>query len=141
MRGNSEGMPELVEAIAESDTFFGIVRCRDEAGVRTYRIGLRENEFKGWRKVLTTRPYDPLNVNPRRYFFAGAGRRGDRKCYGRIRIEQDSEGREFEIDLPENMVANLVWFQQMKDPSEAEHLRYETQDTEQDSGANGGQRL
>ena len=47
MRDNSEGMPELVEAFAESNAFFGIVRCRDEAGVRTYRIGLRENEYKG----------------------------------------------------------------------------------------------
>ena len=136
MRDNSKGMPQLVEAISEAEGYFGIIRCGDDAEQQTYRIGLQENEFKGWRKVLTTRPFDSLNVQPCRYFFAGAGRHANRKTYGRIRIEQDSEGREFEIDLPENMVANLVWFLQLGDPREAEHLRVEKQNSEQDVDLN-----
>ena len=125
-------MPELIQAESKPNGFFGIVRCQDDADDRSFRIGLSENAYKGWRKVLTTRPFDPLNCNRRRYFFSGAGRHSNRKTYARIRIEQDQDGKEFNIDLPEDMVANLVWFLQMRDYTEAEHLRIQTnKETEQ----------
>jgi hypothetical protein len=130
MRDNSEGMPELIEANAEPEGFFGIIRCRDETGKRSYRIGLQEYEYKAWRKVLTTRPFDRMSMEPCRYFFAGAGRHSDRKTYATFRIEQGSEGRQFDIDLPEHAVANLVWFFQLKDPKDADHLLYDTRNTE-----------
>ena len=37
--------------------------------------------------------------------------------------------------MPEQMIANLLWFQQLRDPRDAEHLRDQIQETEQTDAA------
>ena len=40
-----------------------------------------------------------------------------------IRIEQNKDGKEIEIEAPTDLVANLKWFFELDDLGKAEHLR------------------
>lgn len=136
MRDNHCQLPELIKTDAEGSQYFGIVRMEREKQSGDYRIGLHQDEYRAWNKVLHTRPFDPLNQNPCRYFFSPCTSRRDGKAFGKIRIEQDKDGREFEMELPERMIANLMWFFQLADLADASHLALEPTNSEQDRGAN-----
>jgi len=136
MRHNHNQLPELVTTVTEGSQFFGIIRLERDNQRAEFRIGLLADEFRAWKKVLQTRPFDPLNRNPCRYYFAPCASRREGKTFGKIRIEQDRDGREFEIELPEHMIANLMWFLQLDDLTTASHLALEPTNSEQDVDGN-----
>jgi hypothetical protein len=45
------------------------------------------------------------------------------RCIGTIRIEQGSNGRGFEFEMPRILISNLLWFHEMKSLKPAQHLR------------------
>jgi len=131
MRDNHSQLPEIVETVAEGSQLFGIVRMNRDDKNGDFRIGLHQDEYRAWNKVLQTYPFDPLNRNPCRYFFSPCASRRDGKTFGKIRIEQDSDGREFEMELPQRMIANLMWFFELADLADAFHLALEPINSEQ----------
>lgn len=130
MRDTHDHMPELIATINEGDQYFGIVRMERDGQVQDYRIGLHQDEYRAWRRVLTTRPFESLNTHACRYFFSPCTSRRAGKTFCHIRIEQDRRGKEFEMSLPERTIGNLMWFFELKSLSQAEHLRYEKKGTE-----------
>jgi len=70
-------------------------------------------DYKALRRILQTRPFDPLSKLPCRYFIDG----------GSIRIEQGREGRAFQFEMPDSLARNLLWFAWLRDFADAAHLR------------------
>lgn len=40
-----------------------------------------------------------------------------------VRVEQGRNGKQVETEAPRDLVANLMWFFELKDWAQAEHLR------------------
>jgi hypothetical protein len=71
------------------------------------------------------RPFEQLPGTRYQYFFSPkVGRQPTdlSKTYCTIRIEQDKKGKGFEVDAPETLIANLMWFVRIKDFKELVHL-------------------
>jgi len=126
MRGNLDDMVEIVSAFQEGAYSFAVVAINIDGARQKFRFGITDAGYGALCKVLQSRPFDQMPGTKYRYYFTGTCGRtvGEKMSFIQIRIEETKNGREFEFCAPDDLVANLIWFDQLKDFSLAEHLKH-----------------
>jgi hypothetical protein len=125
MRDNHGGLPEIIDAYERDGQYFGCVTLTIGAHSKTYEFGIDQMSYTAIKKILNLRPFEHMPGVKYRYFFSPkAGRRApySSKTFCSIRIEQEKKRKEFEIDAPETVIANLMWFVEVKDFNELSYL-------------------
>jgi hypothetical protein len=124
MRDNHEGMPEIVDALVESGQYFGVIGIEIGGELKKFRFGVSQADYRALKRVLQLRPFDSLPGLKHRYFFAEAYWKleGSSDCGMKVRVEQSKDGKQVDVRVPKDLLANLRWFAELKDFSEAAHL-------------------
>jgi hypothetical protein len=125
MRDNHEGMPELLAAYERDGEFYGVAAVMLNSECRQFEFWLPGKAYIALRRILQTRPFDPLSMVQYHYFVADAyGRSPDSDIANiSIRIEQGSTGRQFPFKVPVSLASSLLFFSKLKNFSNAAHLQ------------------
>jgi hypothetical protein len=118
-------LPELVRSYEREGQFFGVVRITRRQETRLYEFGLDAASYRSFQRMLQLRPLDQLPGLPHRYFFVPSVSRTSEPSYvmATVRVEQGDRAKACEVRATPQLVANLLWFFQLQDFSEASHLR------------------
>lgn len=119
MRDNHEGMPEIVSAYERDGFYFGVVRVRTPPESAAFEFGVTHEGYLALRRILECRPFGSMPGARHSFYFAGDHGRDSIS----VRIEEGMNGRKLSFDCPTPLVANLLWFFQMKDLGEAAALK------------------
>jgi hypothetical protein len=105
-------MPEILDAYERDGKFFGVVCIDIKGAMRAFEFGVDLSGYKALRRVLQAWPYEARNVAPYHYFLFGEFSKDPShgKFSFTVRIEQESEARNFSFVGPETFVTNLKWF-------------------------------
>lgn len=124
MRDNHDGMPEIVDAFEDDGQYFGVVGVEIGGESRKLRFGVSQAGYRALKRVLQAHPFDSLPGLKHRYYFAEAhwNVEDSSDCGMRVRVEQGRNGKQFDVRAPKDLLANLGWFAELKDFSEAAHL-------------------
>lgn len=121
MRIDKNELPEILEAIEQDGKYFAIVGLERMGADKQFKFGLNQNGYITLKKALQLRPFDQApGVLYRYYFYPTVGRLNKERATMAVRIEQGSEGKNIEVEADLELVANLKWFYELKDPKEAE---------------------
>jgi len=117
-------MPEIVDAFEEGGQFFGIIRVEISAESKKFRFGVSQAGYRALKRVLQLRPFDAMPGVSQRYFFAEVYWKvaDSSDCGMHVRVEQGRSGRQVDARVPQDLLANLRWFSELKSFSEAAHL-------------------
>ena len=117
-------MPEIIDAFGKDDGYFGIIEIEIGGVFKQFQFGMSQNGYRALRRILQLRPFDAMPGVKQRYFFAnGYGKLPDSSNYtSYVRVEQNRDAKNLEVSMPKDLLANLVWFSQIKDFKEAAHL-------------------
>lgn len=128
MRDNHEGLPEILDALQHGEQYFGLVELERTGEQKRFRFGLSRVGYSTLKRVLQLRPFDQMPGVRCRYFFVPSVRRleGERVMMS-VRVEQGRDGKQVEVEASRDVVANLMWFLELKDWSKAEHLAFESE--------------
>ena len=124
MRDNHQGMPEIIDAFEKEGQYFGIVGIEVAGVSKQFQFVVSLNGYRALRKILQLRPFDSMPGVGQRYFFVGSYGKipGSADFKTDVRVEQNRGGNHLEVSVPKDLLTNLVWFQQIKNLSEAAHL-------------------
>ena len=124
MRDNHEGMPEIVDAFEDGGQCFGIVRVEIGGESRKFRFGISQSSYRALKRVLQLHPFDSLPGLKHRYYFAEVYWKleDSSDCGMKVRVEQGNNGKQVDVRVPKELLANLRWFAELKDFSGAAHL-------------------
>ena len=123
MRHTHDGMIEFIDAIKIDGEYF--VRIQVPAGGFTYQFGIGKSGYNTIKRVFQYRPFDKLAAEKYRFFYRSAGKSGKGEVYIKVLFEQNLKSKSFDIIACKNLASNLVWFNEVKDLAELEHLRIE----------------
>ncbi len=117
------GCPEILDAFEEAGRYFAVIRLEKQGEQRCFRFGVTQDGYVSLKRILQTRPFDQMPGLRRRYYFLPSPHRLDNgQVMMGIRIEQGNDGQNIGAEGPIELAANLVWFSQLDDWGEAEHL-------------------
>jgi len=118
-------LPEILDAYERDDHSFASVRLLRGHEDRVFELGIARSAYLALRRVFQARPFEQIPGVTRRYYFVpSVSKREDpERCIGTIRIEQGRDGKQFEFEMPSGLIANLLWFFEMKTLAPAQHLR------------------
>ena len=119
MRDNHEGLPEIINAYERDEHFFCSVSLTIRTETKVFEFGINQESYKAVKRILSLRPFAQFPGAKYRYFYAQGTK---------IRIEQEKQGKEFEVVAPESLLANLTWFFQVKDFKAVAYLPEITQE-------------
>jgi hypothetical protein len=129
MRDNHEGMPEILDAFQDNEQCFGVIAIEIDGVTKKFRFGVSRKGYLTLKKILQLRPFDAMPGLKHRYFLAGVTYRiVDRETLELddfeigVRVEQDKNARTVSLKAPKDLARNLIWFNELKDFSEAAHL-------------------
>ena len=125
MRDNHEDLPELISAFERDGNYFGEISMTIKNETRTYEFVLTPQAYRAFKKMTSTRPFDTTPGLKYRYFFVPkvGGTYGAETRTIAVRIEEGKKGKNFDVEAPVSLIANLMWFFELKDFSEAAHLK------------------
>lgn len=117
-------LPEIIDAYERDGLYFAAIRLSRAGDDRIFELGISAASHTALRRVFQARPFDQMPGLSRRYFFLPSHGKGDdpERCVGRVRIEQGKDGRSVEVEMPETLIANLLWFYEMETLEPAKHL-------------------
>ena len=110
-------MPEILDAFERDGMYYGVIQVEIERDRLAFEFGVHVGGYRALRRVLQERPYHATTSGPYRYFIAPGVSRDPESKRARfwVRIEQGRTGRQFAFDGPDTLVANLMWFCELKD--------------------------
>lgn len=119
-------LPEIIDAYLRDNLYFAAIRLQRAGTDKVFELGISHASYLGLRRVLQTRPFDQMPGVSQRYFFVPSYSRNDAdpdRCSSAIRIEQGRNGEDMMFELPQQLIANLLWFYEMETLEPASHLR------------------
>lgn len=124
MRGDYRNHPEIVDAYRRGDLCFAAIALSRGGTQRVFELGISKASYSSLKCVLQTRPFDTMPGVKYRYSFLPIYSRnpGDTATCD-VYIEQGQDGRGFGFELPKELIANLLWFDEMQSFLAAKHLR------------------
>lgn len=118
MRDNHDGYPEILNAYEREGQYFGAVRLVLQDGSPTVEFGVTEAGHAALKRILSARPFDALPGIRYRYFFVGSfigATKPNQDVFAfDIRIEQNAAAKSFQFSGPKTLLANLLWFLNLK---------------------------
>lgn len=118
MRDSHKGMPELMDAYERDGQYFGAIRLELEETGHAVEFGLTSGGYRAVKAILSLRPFDRMPGLHYRYFYTGAIRKG----IAVIRVELGGVSKQLDVKVPQDLVANLLWFKSVEDPEDLAHL-------------------
>lgn len=124
MRDNHDRMPEIVDAFEREGTYFALIGIELGGPSKRFQFGVSRGGYCALKKILQLRPFDLRPGVENRYFFVSSYGKvpGSLEYNTSIRVEQHRDGKQFEVTVLKDLLANLVWFSKIKDFNEAAHL-------------------
>ena len=124
MRDNHEGMPEIIDAFEKEGHYFGIVEIGIDGIYKKFQFGVSHKNYLVLKRILQLRPFDKMPGLKHRYFFVEAYYKIEdtTDCGMYIRVEQDKNGKQVDVRVPKDFLANLIWFSRLENFDEAAHL-------------------
>lgn len=124
MRHPPGKLPEILDAYSRDGLYFAAIRLRRGDDDRVFELGISGASYRALRRVLQIRPFDQTPGVTYRYFveYAHSKRDDAEGCIGKVRIEQGREAKGFDVEVPEQLIANLLWFFEMDSHAPASHL-------------------
>ena len=124
MREDVRKHPEIVDAYQRGDHFFAAIGLHREGSDRVFELGISAASYAALKQVLNTRPFNGMpGLTYRRFFLPIYGRHESDTASVEIRVEQGRDGKAFRFEFPKDLIANLLWFDQMMNFRPAAHLR------------------
>ncbi len=127
MRDNHDGYPEILNLCERDGHYFGVVRIVHPSESATFEFGVSAAGYFALRRVLNTRPFDSMPGVLYRYFFRNAFLAATQPEQAMlpfdVRIEQGDSVRTLRFEGPTYLLANLLWFQELKSFEPAAHLK------------------
>ena len=117
-------MPEIVDAFERADHYFGVIEITIAETSKQFEFGISANGYRALKKIMQLRPFDSMPGVRRKFFFVASYGKlpGGSNYSSYVRVEEERNGKQLEVILPKDLLANLVWFSKIKDFSEAAHL-------------------
>ena len=125
MRDNHSGLPEILHCYQVGNDCFAAVRVTVNDTTKTFEIGLGIESYNCLSKALSLRPFDKMAGVTYRYFHVPSARLDEEsgKLYTQLRIEQNSNAKQFEVETTRELTSNLIWFFELKDFASTQHLK------------------
>jgi hypothetical protein len=124
MREDVRMHPQIVDAYERGDHFFAAIGLYREECDRVFELGISAASYAALKRVLNFRPFSAMpGLTYRRFFLPVYCRNEGDTASVEFRIEQGRDGKAFRFDLPKDLIANLLWFDEMTDFRPAAHLR------------------
>ena len=126
MRDNHQGLPEIVAVTERDGQYFGVVAVTIGGDTRNIEFGLTPDCRPALTRILQMTPFDRSPGVAYRFFFVPSFRKipERRTVEVAFRIEQGSTAKQFPVEIPESLAANLEWFRKLSDFNAASHLRF-----------------
>ncbi|GAB3868133.1 hypothetical protein GCM10028824_12200 [Hymenobacter segetis] len=121
-RETNEGMVQILDAVRENGFYGCKIRIILDDEEITMKFGTNEKGFMQLKKLLSFQPFESVEAGKYQYFYAGVYWETGTQELARIRIEQAKRHKQFEVELPKELGANLQWFKIAKDKSQLAHL-------------------
>ncbi len=116
--------PEIYGAFEKNGHYFGIVSFLIAGVKKEYEFEVDEASYLALKRLRNMKPYGRKRELKYHYYFSPGGERSETgKTYCQVRIERENQGKEFEIEAPETLIATLTQFSQVKDFKELSHLK------------------
>ncbi len=124
MRDNHKGMPEIIDAFEEDEKYIAIVEIEINGTYKKFQFGVSYAGYRALKRVLQIRPFDMMPGLKYRYFFTRSYAKSSDSsdCKMDIRVEQDKNAKKTGVRVPKDLLANLIWFSEIKNFDEAAHL-------------------
>lgn len=123
MRDNHDGLPEILDATEQEGRYFGFIQLERQTQKKRFRFGLSHDGYLALKRVLQLRPFDQMPGLRSRYFFVPTVRRLEgESVMMTVRVEQGQSGKQVETEAMRELVANLMWFYELADLSQANYL-------------------
>lgn len=116
---------EILDTYEREGQYFATIRLIRGDVDRIFEFGVSEPSYRALRRVFQMRPFDTMPGLKYRYFVGyPCGRSNDPlRCHGTIRFEQGNSTKGISVELPHDLIANLLWFYKMDSLEPASHLR------------------
>ncbi len=125
MRTEYKDMIEILSAFEKDGSYFvQIAKCFDVSRF-IYQFGVSKAGYNTVKRIFQFRPFNTLAQTKYRYFWnRGCGSNDD--FYLAIYFVQGGDLKSYPIKADKQLGANLMWFMEIKNPNEIEHLKIET---------------
>ena len=127
MRDNHLGYPEIISACERNGQWFGVTRLVLADGTADVEFGVSASGYFALKRILDSRPFDSLPGLAYRYFFTGsftgAMKPGQEVFDFHVRVECGGAGKEFAFRGPKTLLANLIWFSELKSVEQTSGLK------------------
>jgi hypothetical protein len=122
MRETNEGMVQIFDASREN-SYYGCKASIKLNGEEVHvKFGTNERAFMQLKKLLAFQPFESVAAGKYRYFYTGVYWENATQELTRIRIEQAKRHKEFEMELPKELSANLQWLKIQVNKTQIAHL-------------------
>ena len=123
MRDNHNGMPELLETFEVDGNYFAVIELEKDSPPKKFQFGVSRSGYLALKRVLEFRPFDLMPGLKYRYFFTSSYRRlpNDNREVG-VRVEHDRDSKQFDFEIPQDLFANLLWFNLLENFEDAEAI-------------------
>ncbi len=124
MRDNHEGMIEFADAFEKDGHYFAIV----ENASRRFQFGVSKDGYRAIRKAMQIRSFDMMPERQYRYFYVSSQRAiiGTENYWMEVRIELEHDATKERIEIPQDLHANLLWFNRLENIEDAAYLELST---------------
>src|SRR5881275_2557948 len=113
-------MPEIIEAFEKDAHYFAVIEIEIEKRKRRFQFGVGRPSYLALRQILQHRPFDLMPGLKYRYFYAGSRRKlNDVEHEISVRVEHDRDSTQMQFQIPYELNANLLWFDQLRSFEEA----------------------
>src|SRR4026208_118780 len=126
MRDNHDGLPEILDAIERGGEYFALIQLEREGKQARFQFAVTRAGYSAVKRALQLRPFDQMPGARYRVFFVPSVQRlENERVMMWIRVEQGTLGKQMEVEAPEFLFANLMWFWELNDWQAAEQFRIE----------------
>lgn len=126
MRDTHDMMPEIIDALEQNGSFYGIIQLQHHAESRRYQISLTQASYLSLKIILNQRPLSTMPGVPYRCFFAPVWFKTTQgKQAMAVRVEQGRDSKQIDVEVTQELAAILAWFYELQDWGEAEYVRQE----------------
>lgn len=123
MRDNPKGMPEFTDAFEMGSNYFAVIEITIDDVSKRFQFGVLRSAYLSLKKVLQLRPFDMMPGIKYRYFYMGSCKSfGNKQYIMTVRVEQNLDATSEQIEIPQELHANLLWFDRLTSFDDAIYL-------------------